>query len=257
VGFSFATYNSPVFHLAPHPELHAVFEALGYVAGYLVYRRERHRLGDGLPDDARWSIIAGALVGALIGSRLLGLLEQAPLIGFDWAMVLVPGGGKTVVGGLLGGWCGVEIVKRVKHIRARTGDLFALPLCVGIAVGRIGCLLAGLTDDTYGTRTTLPWGVDFGDGIARHPTQAYEIFFLLALGLLLSWRGRRQHRGGTAFQVFLGAYLLWRLLVDFIKPQPLVGGLNAIQWTCCAGLVALAVQWVADTKEDREGLAQA
>ena len=35
------------------------------------------------------------------------------------------------------------------------------------------------------------------------------------------------------------AYLAWRLLIDFLKPQPLIFGLNLIQWACVAGIVAL------------------
>jgi len=200
----------------------------------------RGRSGDFLTDDRRWLIIAATALGALAGSRVLGLLEQAPRIGWHWGALLQPGG-KTIVGGLLGGWLAVEIAKLVLGIRSRTGDLFAVPLCVGIALGRVGCFVAGLADDTYGTATTLPWGVDFGDGVRRHPTQLYEIVFLAALAGVLVWMGRRPHRNGALFRVFMGSYLGWRLVVDFIKPQPLVGGLNMIQWACVAGLVTVGV----------------
>jgi prolipoprotein diacylglyceryltransferase len=233
-----AGYTRRSLHLTPHPALHTLFETLAYVVGYQLYRRMRAKSGDIIADDQRWIVIAAAAVGALFGSRLLGVLEQAPRIGVHWQSFLLPGG-KTIVGGLLGGWIGVEITKRVRGIHSRTGDLFALPLCLGIAVGRIGCLLAGLADDTYGTATTLPWGIDFGDGIYRHPTQLYEIIFLIALALLLHRFNRRPHREGATFRLFLAAYLAWRLVIDFIKPQPLVHGLNLIQWACVAGLIAL------------------
>jgi phosphatidylglycerol:prolipoprotein diacylglycerol transferase len=224
-----------------HPELHFVFEALGYLGGYLVYRHMRDRDGDPLTDERRWLVIATIAVGALLGSRILGLLEQAPRDGWHWDQLLVPGGGKTIVGGLLGGWGAVEIVKRFLAIRSRTGDLFAVPLCVGIAIGRIGCFFAGLADDTYGKPTSLPWGVNFGDGIPRHPTQLYEVLFLVVLGVTLFRRNAKRHTNGVIFRVFMAAYLGWRLLIDFIKPQPLVHGLNVIQWACIAGLLALVI----------------
>jgi phosphatidylglycerol---prolipoprotein diacylglyceryl transferase len=232
----------------PHPALHTVFEALGYAGGYGAYKLQRGRAGDFLSDERRWLIIAATAVGALVGSRVLGLLEQAPRIGWHWNELLMPGG-KTIVGGLLGGWLAVELAKLVLGIRSRTGDLFAVPLCLGIAIGRIGCFVAGLADDTYGTATTLPWGVDFGDGVRRHPTQLYELVFLLVLAAVLHWLGKRPHRNGALFRVFMGAYLLWRLAVDFIKPQPLVHGLNMIQWACVAGLVAVAVGMFTDKAE--------
>jgi phosphatidylglycerol---prolipoprotein diacylglyceryl transferase len=159
-----------------------------------------------------------------------------------WRVLLVPGG-KTVVGGLLGGWLAVEVAKHLQGIRSRTGDLFALPLCLGIAVGRIGCFLAGLADDTYGKPTSLPWGVNFGDGLPRHPTQLYEIIFLLLLATFLSSRQARPHANGSIFRTFLAAYLTFRLAIDFLKPQPLIAGMNLIQWACVAGLVALALTY--------------
>jgi phosphatidylglycerol---prolipoprotein diacylglyceryl transferase len=224
--------------LTSHPALHTLFEVLAYIVGYQAYRRSRLRSGDFLPDEQRWIIIAAAAIGAMLGSRILGLLEQIPLSQITWRTLLLPGG-KTIVGGLLGGWIAVELTKRIRHIRSRTGDLFAVPLCIGIAVGRIGCLLAGLADDTYGTPTSLPWAIDFGDGIPRHPTQLYEILFLIALAFALHRYNGRTHPEGAAFRLFLAAYLGWRLLIDFIKPQPLHYGLNLIQWACVAGLLAL------------------
>ncbi len=227
----------PALH--PLPALHPVFETLGYVVGFAIYRRARRQHGDVIGEERRWSVIAAAAVGALVGSRVLGVLEQAPKMGLHWQSFFAPGG-KTIVGGLLGGWIAVEIAKRLSGIRSRTGDLFAVPLCVGIAVGRIGCFVAGLADDTYGTPTRLPWGVDFGDGVPRHPTQLYELIFLLALAWLLQRYAAKPHVNGRVFRIFIAAYLTWRLLIDFWKPQPLVGGMNLIQWACLAGLVALA-----------------
>jgi phosphatidylglycerol:prolipoprotein diacylglycerol transferase len=224
--------------VSSHPMLHPVFETLGYTCGYAWYRRARLRSGDLLGDEQRWTVIAAAAIGALLGSRILGLLEQTPSLKMTWQSIFLPGG-KTIVGGLLGGWLAVEMVKRLRRIQSRTGDLFVIPLCIGIAVGRIGCFLAGLADDTYGTPTKLPWGVDFGDGIARHPTQLYELLFLGLLALVLNHYNRRTHPEGATFRLFLAAYLAWRLAVDFIKPQPLVHGMNLIQWSCVAGLVAL------------------
>ena len=227
-------------HLTSHPALHTLFEILAYTVGYQLYRRSRKQSGDFLPDEQRWIIIAAAAIGTLLGSRILGILEQVPRLAITWRTFLQPGG-KTIVGGLLGGWIAVEITKRIRHIRSRTGDLFAIPLCIGIAVGRIGCLLAGLADDTYGTPTTLPWGIDFGDGIPRHPTQLYEIAFLLLLAWFLHQYAHRPHPTGAVFRIFLAAYLTWRLAIDFLKPQPHIAGMNMIQWACLAGLVILAI----------------
>jgi phosphatidylglycerol:prolipoprotein diacylglycerol transferase len=237
-------YTSGMIPIGSHPVWHPVFETLAYATGYWVYRRMRVREGDVLAEPQRWTVLAAAAVGALVGSRLLGLAEQWPTVLAAWraghllAMIISPGG-KTIVGGLLGGWLGVEIAKKISGIKRRTGDLFALPLCVGIAVGRVGCLVAGLADDTYGKPTSLPWAVDLGDGIGRHPVQVYEILFLIVLGMIVKTKAKLPD--GARFRIFLGGYLAWRLVIDFLKPQPLIDGLNLIQWSCVAGLMVLAV----------------
>ncbi|MGD0892757.1 MAG: prolipoprotein diacylglyceryl transferase family protein [Terracidiphilus sp.] len=243
--------------IGSHPAWHPVFETLAYASGYAVFRRLRAQQGDALAEPQRWTVLAAAAVGALAGSRVLGLAEQWPTVMTAWqqgrilALMLSPGG-KTIVGGLLGGWFGVEIVKRLSGIRRRTGDLFALPLCVGIAVGRIGCLIAGLADDTYGKPTTLPWAVNLGDGIGRHPVQVYEILFLIVLGLIVSTKAKLPE--GARFRIFLGGYLAWRAAIDFLKPQPLIGGLNLIQWSCLAGILLLVLDEVIPRRRAHEAL---
>jgi prolipoprotein diacylglyceryltransferase len=250
--------------IGSHPALHPVMETLAYAAGYADFRWQQGRQGDVVSEPQRWTVLAAAAVGALVGSRLLGIAEQWPTVLEAWrtgklAALLIAPGGKTIVGGLLGGWLGVEIAKRLSGIKQRTGDLFALPLCVGIAVGRVGCLLAGLADDTYGKPTSLPWAVNLGDGIGRHPVQVYEILFLALLAVVVSTipvassgsghdfshaksdlqKSRAFAPQGTRFRIFLGSYLAWRIAIDFLKPQPLVAGMNLIQWCCVAGIFLL------------------
>ncbi len=230
--------------IGSHPIWHPLFETLAYAAGFAVFRHAKARQGDIVDEPQRWTIFAAAAVGALVGSRTLGLAEQWPTVLEAWrtgrlAALLFSPGGKTIVGGLLGGWLAVEIAKKVSGIKRRTGDLFALPLCVGIGVGRVGCLLAGLADDTYGKPTALPWAVDLGDGIGRHPVQVYEILFLTLLGFLVSRKAVLPE--GARFRIFMGGYLAWRFVIDFLKPQPLIGGMNLIQWSCLAGIALLVL----------------
>ncbi len=210
-----------------HP--HLVFEALAYGVGFTLFLRRRRARGDHLADGLRWSVVTAAAVGAVIGSRILYWLE-----GSEGTL-----GGKTLVGGLLGGWLAVEIEKRRLGIREATGDLFVLPMAVGIAIGRIGCFLSGLPDGTYGVATTMPWGIDFGDDVRRHPTAIYESLLMATLVWPLARLERTLPRGDL-FNLFVAVYLAFRLVVDAIKPGvPIALGLTAIQWACVAGLAVL------------------
>jgi phosphatidylglycerol:prolipoprotein diacylglycerol transferase len=224
-----------LFGFGLHP--HFLFESLGYSIGFLVFRLLKIRFGDVVHDNARWSVMAAAAFGAAAGSKLFYWLEDPQRIMTHWNNFQVVWGGKTIVGGLIGGLIAVEWTKRKLSVRDRTGDLFAVPLCVGTAIGRIGCFLTGLEDDTYGRATSLSWGVDFGDGIRRHPTQIYEILFLVLLGGVLLGAMRRPHLQGDIFKGFLAGYCAWRLAIDFLKLDPRFFGMNFLQWACLAVLL--------------------
>ncbi len=221
-----------------HP--HLVFETLAYFIGFQVYLWQRRRQGDRVGDGARWSVIAAAIAGAAIGSKILYWFEDpaATLQHLTDPVFLLQG--KTIVGGLIGGLIGVETTKWVLGVRESTGDLFAVPLAVGAAIGRIGCFLTGLSDQTYGVPTTLPWGVDFGDGVSRHPTQVYESLFLILLAIALAWIARRPHVNGDVFKLFMVSYGAFRLLIDFLKPEPSFAGLSSIQWAALGLLLYYA-----------------
>ncbi len=225
---------------------HVVLEALAYTIGFQLYLRARRRQGDAISDGTRWSVIAAAIAGAAIGSKVLFWFEDPFLTWAHRADILFLMGGKTVVGGLVGGLIGVELTKRVIGETRSTGDLFAVPLAAGMAIGRIGCFMAGLSDQTCGVATSLPWGVDFGDGVRRHPTQLYEAAYLLPLALLLARAARRPHQRGDIFKLFMVGYMTCRLGVDAIKPGVTFAGLTVIQWTAAAVLLYYApaiVRW--------------
>ncbi len=216
-----------------HLPAHFVLETLAYFVGFRLYVELRRRGADVVHEETRWWVITAAAVGAAIGSKLLSILEDPAYLAAHWRDPLQLMNGKTIVGGLIGGWIAVEICKRRLGERERTGDLFVLPLCVGMAIGRVGCFLTGPSDHTFGAASSVPWAIDCGDGIRRHPLPLYEILFLLALAGLL-WRVlSRPHVNGDTFKMFMCAYMGWRFVTEFLKDRdPLVLGITAIQWAC-------------------------
>ena len=222
--------------LKMHP--HLIFETAAYAIAFRIYLVMRKRAGDALDDENRWWVIAAAAMGAMVGSKSLYWFEDPALSLTHWREIAFLMSGKTIVGALIGGLFGVELAKQILGIKQRTGDLFAIPLCVGIVIGRIGCFLTGLEDHTAGIVTSLPWGVNFGDGTPRHPTQLYEALFALALGGYLWRRMQLPSVPGDIFKTFMVAYFAFRLACDFLKPDVRVFlGLSSIQLACAAMLI--------------------
>jgi phosphatidylglycerol---prolipoprotein diacylglyceryl transferase len=58
-----------------------------------------------------------------------------------------------------------------------------------------------------------------------------------SLAAVLALAARPPHREGELFRAFMVAYLGFRLLLEFLKPGILVGGLNPIQWVCLSTLL--------------------
>ena len=219
--------------------LHGVLETVGIFLAFRYYLWLRKRKGDTINSSDRIWIVIGATFGAVLGARIIGAMENVP----EW--MAAPNklqyfwGNKTLAGGLLGGLAGVEIIKKRIGVRQRSGDLFVFPLLLGMIVGRIGCFSTGIYEQTYGVPTSLPWAMDLGDGIPRHPVALYEIVFLLLLWIALRAVQRRWVLDeGAAFKLFMMAYLVFRFLLDFIKPGWRYAlGLGTIELACLAGLI--------------------
>ncbi|GLH76989.1 hypothetical protein SSBR45G_18970 [Bradyrhizobium sp. SSBR45G] len=199
--------------------LHAIFDLAAWLsagtAGWWLTRVA----GVSFPKQStEWPYIAALLFGAGLGAYLSGTLNL-------WLSGMT-GLARSVEGALAGGIVAVELYKWRRGIALRTGARFALPLAIGIAVGRIGCYAAGLGDFTYGTPTALPWGHDFGDGLPRHPVQLYESLAMAAFAAvyIVAVFRRIETVIANGFYLALLVYGLQRFVWEFLKPYgPVIG----------------------------------
>lgn len=218
--------------------IHLLFDVLAWLAALLT----RYGVGrwislphSPIPQELRTRYTLVLLLGAGNGAVLCGSINL--WLQFPNAL------GHSVLGAIIGGILTVELFKWRFKIRTSTGAIWAIPIAVGIAVGRLGCFFAGLEDYTYGVPTALPWGVDLGDGILRHPVQLYEsLAMLVFIGLALwalCYKRRDFLRAG--FYCFALYYGLQRFLWEFLKPYvTLAFGLNLFQYLCI-GLIIYAL----------------
>ncbi|WP_299622613.1 prolipoprotein diacylglyceryl transferase family protein [uncultured Tenacibaculum sp.] len=211
--------------------IHLILEYLAFFLGYRYYAYLKKKSNDQIPSENRLYIILGAAIGAFFGSRLMGFLEH-PIVTMDKSFLYIFNV-KTIMGGLFGGLLGVEISKKIIGEKQSSGDLFTLPIVLGIFIGRIGCFLTGTNEFTYGKETSFFMGMDLGDGILRHPLALYELIFLLMLFFLLKSIQRKLTVNGELFKCFMLSYFGFRFCIEFLKPnQFFVFGLSSIQILC-------------------------
>lgn len=220
--------------LAGRPvNVHLILEYVAFLAAYRYYVYLRKRQTDPISTSNRLSIILGAAIGAFVGSRIMGFLEN-PVIDISSASWIELYNLKTIMGGLFGGLMGVEIAKQILHEKNSSGDLFTLPIIAGIFIGRVGCFLSGTKEFTYGTTTSIFTGMDLGDGLKRHPLALYELVFLMLLFIVLKKiYDRNKMENGFLFRIFMLSYFTFRFVIEFIKPNVFFTlGLSSIQWLC-------------------------
>jgi prolipoprotein diacylglyceryltransferase len=203
-------------------DTHSVFVALGVLTAIGIFALEARRRG--ITDERLLAVVTGGLVGGAVFMRLGTWLQHVDLrqnasLAEQWLY-----GNRSILGGLVGAWLGVHLAKRLTGYRLRTGDLFAPAVALGMAVGRVGCLLT----EQPGTPTGGGWGITLDDaaaartgspaGVPLHPSFVYEIaFHLLAFAIIWWWLRRRDLPPGETFVWYVAAYGVFRFLVEFVR----------------------------------------
>jgi len=216
--------------------------ALGYLTGVAAFAWMARRRN-----------LATAGIMAVMGAGLLGGLIGANLTQWVYAH-LVPGGepGKTVLGGIAGGYLSVLLFKRYIGIRRPTGDLFAVAISAGETVGRWGCFFGGCC---YGKACTILWAVH-QHGAWRHPTQLY-LSGANALILVALWRFDKAHPPENGLFYLQGVlYSAARFVIEFFRDgPPPVWGLTGAQWACLVGFAFFGVRLARLLRPARPALA--
>ncbi len=251
----------PIVEVGPLSlSLHGVFAVVGFVAGSLLMIREVR--GRGFSVEQYWSVLGWALVGAILGARLLTIPAHLGDPGFDLAAAVSPSGSYSILGGFTGGILAAWLrIRRLGLEPWVSLDMAAPGLALGTVVGRLGDLAIvehlGTSTDFFGGFTVKP-GFDLAPqhnvlectaaeaiGGVRgtyHHTALYDFLGALALLVFLLWlrRSWTSLHYGQIFSVWLIWYGTQRFFVDFARAgapngDRLGGPLTWSQWAALAG----------------------
>jgi phosphatidylglycerol:prolipoprotein diacylglycerol transferase len=217
--------------------IHLVFDILAAACAVsmslFVYRWRLSAAGDKVASGGPGYVLA-LIGGAVAGGYLFG----------TWNLIASgePGVGRSILGAMAGAIAAIETFKWWTGIKGSTGIVFVPAFATSVAVGRIGCYLTGIEDNTHGILTTVPWAHDFGDGILRHPVQLYESASMAAFLVyaLIMLRRRDRFFLANGFYLLTGWYAGQRFVWEWLKPYGTVLGPFNVFHLVCAGLMIYA-----------------
>lgn len=205
-----------------------------YIAGGILTYYQAKRLNRATEEVLQ--VALGALAGGLIGAKLSMFIFLGPAT-FVKDLPSLWYSGQAWTGGFFGGYAGVLLVKRWKHINYSTGDIFAPALPLAQAIGRLGNLLGG---DPFGLPSNLPFAI-MQHGVRRQPSALYELVLDLALFVVIMRLRGKLPRPGDLFNLYVTSYLGLRFLVDFTRADPHIWfGLTMVQILYALAIPAFA-----------------
>lgn len=178
----------------------------------------------GYNEDKVWSVFFAAIIGGILGGKLLWIITDFKLIMDDPSILKNIGYGFVIYGAIIGGAIGIYIYCRKFNWNTLEFFDMAVPgVALAQGFGRIGCLLAGCC---YGAHTDSPFGIEFPNslfapsGVKLYPTQIYSSIFDFLLAMFLLWYFKREHKDGQVFGLYIIIYSVGRFLVEFLRDDP-------------------------------------
>jgi phosphatidylglycerol:prolipoprotein diacylglycerol transferase len=227
-----------------------VMLATGFIVAYRLTAARMKEVG--LDPEIASSLLLWIMIGGVLGSKLYFAFDNWLRGMGDLDVLLLSRGGITWYGGLIGGILAGSIGSRVHNLSIKQiMDCAAVATAIGQSLGRVGCFLVG---DDYGKPTDVAWGMSFPQGqpptgsypdgspIQVHPTQVYEIMWLLPVAFVLY---TRRNKSPFLFGEYLAANGLGRIVIEHWRINPRVAlGMTEPQWIGVALMVSGVLGWL-------------
>ncbi len=240
---------------------------LAFLAAAIISHRRAAKVG--IDPDKMVGLYLTAIVLGLAGARLLHFLMATPDVFFADPMVFfrIWQGGFAFYGGfILAGIGGILYgIKRGMN-PWKLADVVAPTVMLGLAIGRIGCFMAGcchgaiiqlpadatpLLPDTFtGGQIFLLDHFPFFAELTRHgvghndvpvyPTQLWESAACVTIFLVTSWIWRHRRFDGQVFAAVLLLYSMWRPVNESMRGDE-VRGVGYLGFLTTSQLISIPV----------------
>ena len=222
--------------------------ALGMIAGTsLIAWQLKWRVGtyNFLPT---WIFVI--MLIAFLGARGLNAFYHSAHFWANPLDFMLHSGGLVLYGGFLGGLLAFYVLaKRSPYSIVTLADAFAPGVLLGVALGRIGCFLAGCC---YGTPCAInALAVHYPSthvtlGLGVHAVQLYEVVGLLALVAWMVPISKNRIWKGFNISLFFFGYGLLRFFTESLRGDKILidGQLSVSQWFSLLALAIGLVFWL-------------
>ena len=220
---------------------YGVMVVLAILAIIAITLVEAKRVGVSL--DHIYSLAVWAIIGGVVFSRVVHVIDK-----WDYYMAnprqIITFEGLAVYGAVIGIVIAVLLYCIAKKLSAwQIADLVSPGALVGMAIGRVGCLINGCC---YGAVTSVPWAVVYTNpasyaplGTPLHPTQVYHFIWNLAAFVVVWLLRRRLKPVGSIFLLYLALYALGDLGIRFLREgEPFLFGIQQAQ---LIGIIMLVI----------------
>ncbi|XYH99482.1 prolipoprotein diacylglyceryl transferase family protein [Sorangium sp. So ce1128] len=266
-----ATLDMPAIVGDPGFAAFPIAQGLGLLlAAALLWRRLLRLEPEGGAARALRVTIA-MMAGSVLGGALLGVALRIPRAVLHRVDLFAPGW-PMAYGALAGAAIATALAARVTGAAPRAAlDALAPALGVLVAIGRIGCFLAGCC---FGAPSDGPFAVAFPRGTPAHaehvrlgvidagarwshPVHAAPLYealvgvAMIGAGLALA----RSSRRGVAFAAVALLYAAGRFAVELLRadPRPAAGPLTLPQWLSLIVVSLVAFWWARTDASSRKG----
>ncbi|MDP8229346.1 MAG: prolipoprotein diacylglyceryl transferase [Candidatus Electryoneaceae bacterium] len=220
-----------IFAIGPF-QLHSygLMMFVAFAAGLILASVRAKRAG--ISPQVVMDLTVWLMIGGLAGARLAYVLFHVDEFQGRWWDTISPIqsdgtigiAGLVVLGGVIAAIPTMWWFLRRRNIPfLKMADIMMPSLALGIAIGRIGCLLNGCC---FGQPTDLPWGIVFPHicyagsvypGLSIHPTQLYSVGYSAIIAVVLLLRTSHRRFEGELFYLFFVLYGIARFGVETVR----------------------------------------
>ena len=170
-------------------------------------------------------VILGGRIGYILFYNFDKFLENPAIIVRIWE------GGMSFHGGMLGVFTGLYLFgRKTNRSFFQISDFIAVMVPLGLGFGRIGNFI---NKELWGRPVDggLPWAMDYGDHIARHPSSLYQALTEgLLLFILLFVFSRKPRPTMAVSGVFMMGYGALRFTTEFFRTPDAHLGFVMFDW---------------------------